>query len=426
MSTTFFLLFSFSPFSESFLLSPFPTSLSKPSSLHPTLPHPSLPHPSPPSYTHIEMKQHSLKILENNNVAPTTLSAFASSPLTCEDVVRRVAAGDGESVATLLDASGEQMCDLFLGSCSVVYPAVQRKKNGLSLYASTLGASETTEAGGVRVSTGLPSLDAVLRGGVEPGMVTELAGVAGAGKTQMCLSLAVEAHMGGTGVVYVDAETTYSSSRLVEIATQRYPDTFAGSEEGAQALTEAVTVYRVGSSSELMAALEGLEDKIVETEAGLVIIDSVAALIKQDFDASSLVARQEMLSRMASLLKWLASVFSIPIVVTNHISLHSHGIAAATGNRNQGHVAGFIPALGNTWTHAVNVRIMLATDLPSTLGEGGGGGGEEGEEESIMARVMASTSSVDKRGIVIAKSPSAPRGFVCWYAIGASGCYQLL
>lgn len=139
------------------------------------------------------------------------------------------------------------------------------------------------------LATGLPALDAALRGGAPCGGITELVGPAGAGKTQLCSQLCVQAQLpvllGGMGlcaVVYVDTEQRFSAARLVELATARWPARFADAA-AITALTRSVVVYSPTSTTELVARLDALEATIIERGAKLVIIDSIAALLRAEF-----------------------------------------------------------------------------------------------------------------------------------------------
>ncbi|CAI5485861.1 unnamed protein product [Closterium sp. Naga37s-1] len=79
----------------------------------------------------------------------------------------------------------------------------------------------------------LPVLDAALAGGLPCGAITEIAGPAGAGKTQMCMQAAVMATLpasaGGfnASVVYFDTERRFSPKRVAEVALNRFPAFFS-------------------------------------------------------------------------------------------------------------------------------------------------------------------------------------------------------
>lgn len=57
-----------------------------------------------------------------------------------------------------------------------------------------------------RLATGIPSVDRLLGGGLEPDCVTEIYGEGGSGKTLFCLDLAVRVARADRWVLYVDTE----------------------------------------------------------------------------------------------------------------------------------------------------------------------------------------------------------------------------
>jgi RAD51-like protein 1 len=152
------------------------------------------------------------------------------------------------------------------------------------------------------LATGLDDLDKALRGGISVGTVTELVGPAGVGKTQFAMMLSVlaalpEEDYGGfgedCGVLYFDTEGKFQASRLHEMARHKVPRYFDHSstlhaEANLSKLLQRVRVSRVHSCEELMEQLERLEATVIEHKVRLVIVDSVAALVRQEFDAGSL------------------------------------------------------------------------------------------------------------------------------------------
>lgn len=172
--------------------------------------------------------------------------------------------------------------------------------------------------------TGLPTLDAALSGGVPCDSVTELVGPAGVGKTQMSMTMVVAASvptsLGGYGdqcsMLYLDTENKFSSLRLVEIATERFPQHYcagSGGGEGLpevsakeaksrlQRLTSRVHVYRINTPQELVSwyvacwptahlryqhpacipSVKSLDKAIIEHGARLVVLDSIASVLRR-------------------------------------------------------------------------------------------------------------------------------------------------
>ncbi|KAG7267077.1 hypothetical protein CRUP_024443 [Coryphaenoides rupestris] len=145
------------------------------------------------------------------------------------------------------------------------------------------------------------------------------------------------------GVVYIDTEVAFSAERLVGMAQARFPDHFS-SRERLLEMAGRVHVYR----------------ELTCQDAGLVILDSVASVVRKEFDTSlpgNLATRSNLLSQEASTLKYLAHQFNIPVVLTNQITTHlGHGGSDAPGEVHSGFVTA---ALGNTWGHMVNTRLIV-------------------------------------------------------------------
>ncbi len=146
------------------------------------------------------------------------------------------------------------------------------------------------------------------------------------------------------GQVYLDTEGSFSASRLRSIAMARFPGEC--SQPGAlERFLSSVAVVRVHSMESLLEHLARLEDHLVEHPSGFVVLDSIAALARRDFDSASMQARQDALAQVACRLKRIAEDFSLPALVTNQVTtswateggddpalpLASSGIASASG-----------------------------------------------------------------------------------------------
>lgn len=206
-------------------------------------------------------------------------------------------------------------------------------------------------------STLMPVLDKLLRGGLPCGTITEVTGPSGCGKTQLCLMLSVLAtlpkKLGGleSSVIYIDTESAFSAERLVEIAQSRFPDYFNCKERVLQ-MAGRVHLFRELTCQDVLNRLERLEEDIISTGAGLLILDSVASVVRKEFDTtlpSNLIHRSNLLGHEATTLKYLAHQFNIPVVLTNQITTH-------VGAQDSGFVTA---ALGNTWSHSVNTRFIV-------------------------------------------------------------------
>jgi len=239
------------------------------------------------------------------------------------------------------------------------------------------------------VPSSLRELDEALGGGLPLGSITEFVGPPGAGKTQFCLMLsAVVASTNVFGkrearVAYVDTEGAFSSKRLFEIFEEKFRDRLSSGvaeDEWKERIGDSVMVYQAPTCAKLMTTLEKLDSDVILKNYRLVILDSIASTVRREFhggQSDSLVDRSKLLAKIAKLLKELAQHHDIPVVVTNQITTQfgsevgnvdeENGDGAENGDDDdvayeepQGVVTA---ALGNSWSHFVNVRLSLDYDV---------------------------------------------------------------
>ncbi|PKA66930.1 DNA repair protein RAD51 like 2 [Apostasia shenzhenica] len=128
-------------------------------------------------------------------------------------------------LVTLLGADLDEVSAAIVRISEVACPPYQ---TALSLLEERIGM----ERYGGRLPTLLKGLDDALGGGIPFGALTELVGPSGIGKTQFCLKLSLLAAMptsyGGLNgrVIYIDAESKFSSQRMVEIGRNSFPHIF--------------------------------------------------------------------------------------------------------------------------------------------------------------------------------------------------------
>ncbi|XP_059526510.1 DNA repair protein RAD51 homolog 4 isoform X2 [Myotis daubentonii] len=224
--------------------------------------------------------------------------------------------------------------------------------NGADLY-------EELKTSTAILSTGIGSLDKLLDAGLYTGEVTEIVGVPGSGKTQVCLCVAANvAHGLQQNVLYVDSNGGLTASRILQLLQARTPD----EEEQAGAL-QRIQVVRAFDIFQMLDVLQGLRGAVaqqVSHSSGtvkVVIVDSVTAVV------SPLLGGQQreglaLMMQLALELKTLARDLGVAVVVTNHM----------TRDRDSGKLK---PALGRSWSFVPSTRIVLA------IGEGAGAPGRQ-------------------------------------------------
>ncbi|XP_006884862.1 PREDICTED: DNA repair protein RAD51 homolog 2 [Elephantulus edwardii] len=206
----------------------------------------------------------------------------------------------------------------------------------------------------------------------------QVTGPPGCGKTQFCIMMSVLATlpstMGGLAgaVAYIDTESAFSAERLIEVAESRYPSYF-NNEEKLLLMSSKVHLYQELTCDEVLQRLESLEEEIISNGVKLVIIDSVASVVRKEFDTQlqgNLVERNKFLAREAALLKYLAEEFSIPVILTNQITTHPSRALTSQADlvspaddlslsEGASTSSCMTAALGNTWSHSVNTRLIL-------------------------------------------------------------------
>ncbi|XP_058110084.1 DNA repair protein RAD51 homolog 2 isoform X3 [Magnolia sinica] len=223
------------------------------------------------------------------------------------------------------------------------------------------------------LSTRLKGVDDALCGGIPSGALTELVGPAGIGKTQFCLKLALAAALpvcnGGLNgrVIYIDTESKFSSTRMIEIGKNSYPELFR-MEGKAQEMAGRIVVLRPASLSEFTESLQEIKVSVLQHQVKLLIIDSMAALVSGEYERDTRAPRKNSLGWHISFLKSLAEFSQIPIVVTNQVRAQSSDVAHYPFEvhnmdqtvKNHEHLEShLVAALGIHWAHAVNIRLVL-------------------------------------------------------------------
>ena len=368
---------------------------------------------------------------------------------------------------------------------TVSYAVAPRPLTALAMYSRWLRVNNS-------VPTGLKALDAALGGqGIPSDSVTELVGRAGVGKTQTCFTLAVmaclplvvgvEDEVAGVGLssdspsadssgassdaamigtaCYLDTERKFSAERVLQIAKARIevmdPTLSAAAVKRiASSVVERIHVFTLCSCADVLSLLtdvQQLQAFIIENNAKIILVDSIAAVARQAFTGSTgLIKRQHWLNKVASQLKYLAETFHLPVLVTNQVTTGSseYGGIGISGNtevargrsviapganalasrtlhqqecvagesqssdaRFRDHMASGLgggsshapslrPALGNTWAHGINTRLFLDVDA------------------------VAGSNHGTQRCIHITKSPTSPY-LVIPFKLGSAGVMDL-
>lgn len=149
-------------------------------------------------------------------------------------------------------------------------------------------------------------IDDMLDGGLEAGVITNIYGRSGTGKTNVCIQAAVSCIKDGDAVVYVDTEGGFSAERFLQMHDDR------------EAL-EKIIMLEPMTFEEQKDVFDRLPSIVDEHDAGLVVVDSLVALYRIRLQEDEVSETNRELSRQLSLLSKIARSEEIPILVTNQV-----------------------------------------------------------------------------------------------------------
>lgn len=157
-----------------------------------------------------------------------------------------------------------------------------------------------------RLETGCESLDELLGGGVEHGIITNVYGEAGSGKTNFCIQAAVSCLQDGGTAVFIDTEGGFSAERFL----QMHPD---------ESALERLIMYEPTTFKEQKQVFDELPETIAEESPDLILVDSLVSLYRLNLNGDTAQEINTELSTQFSTLSKLAREHDIPVVVTNQV-----------------------------------------------------------------------------------------------------------
>ena len=240
--------------------------------------------------------------------------------------------GIGPGIAAKLEAAGVYdmmglavMSPVALSEMAGVGEAVARKAIQAARGMLKLGFSDGLEFAKKRekimfITTGSKNLNGLLGGrGIETGAMTEAYGAFGSGKTQLGLTLAVNAQLpkeqgGANGKsVYIDTEGTFRPDRVRQIAE--------GIGANPDKVLKNILVARAFNSDHQILLIDKINEMIREGEPiKIVIIDSLTAHFRAEFAGRGQLAdRQQKLNKYLHNLIKMSEQHNLAVYVTNQV-----------------------------------------------------------------------------------------------------------
>lgn len=213
-----------------------------------------------------------------------------------------------------------------------------RKENDFQIGKGTSDQTETI------ISTGSETIDAILKGGIHAGGITEVVGVSGCGKTQLCLQLSLSLHVSQPhkGTLYICTESVFPTARLAQLC-QLSPLSRPKSSDH-------IFITHCYEFAVLKKTLE-TQRGFIENKVGMIVIDSIAGIFRNTYAEEEYIQRAHDMRFLARYLHDLSVKHNVIIVCTNQVT------SAMTCNDKT------VPALGLSWSNLITNRIVLTKSL---------------------------------------------------------------
>ena len=156
------------------------------------------------------------------------------------------------------------------------------------------------------ISTGLQKLDGFLLGGIPNGIVVDIFGANGTGKTQLLLQLTANTIKNNDHVLYLDTTGEFRPERILELQTH------ADSKN----ILDKITVSRITNTFELIKSLDYIETR----QFSLIVIDSITDLFSFEYKTDDSTFEKNLIfMKFMRKLSQLAIKQNVPIVISNMV-----------------------------------------------------------------------------------------------------------
>lgn len=156
-----------------------------------------------------------------------------------------------------------------------------------------------------RLPVNCESIDNLLNGGIEKGIITNIYGESGTGKTNLCIQLAVNTIEKGQKAVYIDTEGGFSPERFIQMTDEEN--------------LEKLFLKDPMDFEQQKNAVRSIRNIIKQENIGIIIVDSMVSLYRLKVNGENASEINQQLSQQLSELSKLARKHNIPVVITNQV-----------------------------------------------------------------------------------------------------------
>ncbi len=201
--------------------------------------------------------------------------------------------------------------------------------------------------------TGLTRIDNCLGGGIERGIITEIYGEAGSGKTNFCLFLALNCARNGT-VIYIDSEGV-SPERISQMTLD-------------ESVLSKIKFFRVHTYDEQLETVTKVANlSRVMSDIQLIVFDTITAHYRAERDKRAELRKRygNTLTYQVEMLNSLAISLNIPVIIVNQVYTgKDSGEILPVGGSSLTHTAKAILKLEKTGPGKRDIVIVKHRSLP--------------------------------------------------------------
>ena len=160
------------------------------------------------------------------------------------------------------------------------------------------------------ISSQIDSLDKIFSGGLQNGIITEISGLRGTGKTQLALQFAIESLNDNKKILFIDTTVEFRPERFLQIIQSR---------NLSPSILENLHVSHVTDTQKQFEILKNLEND----DFSLLIIDNITDLFSFEYSKKEhLIEKNTNFGNYMIRLSKLCQLKNIPIIITNQIFSH--------------------------------------------------------------------------------------------------------
>ena len=160
------------------------------------------------------------------------------------------------------------------------------------------------------ISSQIDSLDKIFSGGLQNGIITEISGLRGTGKTQLALQFTIESLNDNKKILFIDTTVEFRPERFLQIIQSRNLP---------PSILENLHVSHVTDTQKQFEILKNLEND----DFSLLIIDNITDLFSFEYSKKEhLIEKNTNFGNYMIKLSKLTQLKNIPIIITNQIFSH--------------------------------------------------------------------------------------------------------